>query len=326
MADSIRPLISIIVPVYNVAEFLPQCLDSLVGQTYEDIEILAIDDGSTDESGRILDEYAARDSRVRAVHIANGGVSNARNVGLDMARGDFVGFVDSDDWVDTDMYAQLAAAMTGDVDVVCGEYVRERATGPECDLILVNEPHIYNRAAAVVEIFSSLNSKRTAWAVWDKLFRKELVTNIRFDRTILHGEDMLFFYEAMRGCRQFALLPLYGYHYRMRESSMLHNRTTPGYLTVWRAYHRLWQWAATEPAALREAVTLMTLDIAIGIGRLMLIVDPERYEDDLRAIGHFLRPRLCLAVTHAPSLRMRLGAIYLSLPLPLIRALRALTR
>lgn len=131
-----KPLISIIVPVYNVAEYLPQCLDSLVAQTYENIEIIAVDDGSTDGSGTILDEYAARDARVRPVHIENDGVSNARNVGLSLVRGEFVGFVDSDDWVDTDMYARLAAALTDDIDVTCGGYVLETDAGQEYDLLV----------------------------------------------------------------------------------------------------------------------------------------------------------------------------------------------
>lgn len=276
--------------------------------------------------GAILDGYAARDARVRPVHIENGGVSNARNVGLSLVRGEFVGFVDSDDWIDTDMYASLATALTDGVDVACGGYVLETDAGQEYDLLVEHEPRIYSRTAALAEILKSDVPKRAAWVLCDKLFRKELVTNIRFDRSILNGEDMLFFYEAMRGCRQFALLPLYGYHYRMRETSMVHNRLTPGHVTAWQAYTRLYQCVAAEAPELVEPVTILTLTAGIGVGRLMLLLAPDRYTGDIRAIQRFIRAKLPQALLHAPSLRMRLGAIYLSLPLPLIRALRALTR
>ena len=97
-----RPVISIIVPVYNVAPFLSRCLDSLVGQTYENLEIICVDDGSTDGSAAILDACAAKDSRIKVIHQENAGVSVARNRGLDAATGEFVTFVDADDWLEPD--------------------------------------------------------------------------------------------------------------------------------------------------------------------------------------------------------------------------------
>lgn len=320
------PQISVIVPIYNVAEYLPQCLDSLIEQTYRNIEIVAIDDGSTDESGRILDDYAARDARVRAVHIANGGVSNARNVGLDLATGDYIGFVDSDDWIDTSMYERLLAAMTEDVDVACGGYVLEFADGhQELDIRLENEPKIYGRTAALSEVFSTVVPKRTAWVLCDKLFRKKLVTNVRFDTNILNAEDMLFFWQAMCECRSFALLPLVGYHYRMRVASMVHNRLTGAHVTAWTAFYRLYHWSEKEPTELRTTIELCTLQYAIAMARLMLLLDARKYSEDIQRAQAFIRPRVMWVLTSAAfSLRMKLGAIYLSLPLLLARALRRL--
>ena len=95
-----NPLISIIVPVYNVEMFIHKCLDSIINQTFSDWELLLINDGSKDKSGHICDEYALRDARIRVFHIENGGVSNARNIGIDSARGEWIMFVDSDDWLD----------------------------------------------------------------------------------------------------------------------------------------------------------------------------------------------------------------------------------
>ena len=99
-----KPLISIIIPIYNVEKYLPVCLDSILAQTYKNLEIILVDDGSPDGSGTICDEYASRDSRFVVVHQKNGGVSVARNTGLDHATGDYIGIVDPDDWIEPNMY------------------------------------------------------------------------------------------------------------------------------------------------------------------------------------------------------------------------------
>lgn len=102
-----EPLLSVIVPVYNVEEFLPRCVDSLLAQTYQNLEILLVDDGATDLSGRICDQYAAKDSRVRVIHKENGGLSSARNAGLDAHRGEYIAFLDSDDWMEPDAFETM---------------------------------------------------------------------------------------------------------------------------------------------------------------------------------------------------------------------------
>ena len=105
------PLVSIIVPVYNIMEYLPRCVESLRNQTYETIEILLVDDGSTDGTGALCDRLAAEDSRIRVFHKENGGSSSARNLGIAQAKGEYLGFVDSDDYVEPDMYERLYYAV-----------------------------------------------------------------------------------------------------------------------------------------------------------------------------------------------------------------------
>lgn len=105
-------LISVIVPVYNVAEYLPPCIESIAAQTHRNLEIILVDDGSTDPSGRICDDYSRRDSRIVVVHQPNGGLSAARNAGLRVARGEFIGFVDGDDYIHPQMYGVLLSALT----------------------------------------------------------------------------------------------------------------------------------------------------------------------------------------------------------------------
>ena len=124
-------LISVIVPVYNVEQYLPKCVDAILAQTYGNLEVILVDDGTPDGSGRICDEYAARDNRVQVIHKENGGLSSARNAGIDIARGEYLGFVDSDDCIAPDMYEKmLSLALEADTKLVCaGRFDVDGATG-----------------------------------------------------------------------------------------------------------------------------------------------------------------------------------------------------
>lgn len=143
------PLVSVIVPVYNVEKYLPRCLNSLVNQTYENLEILLVDDGSVDSSGEICDAYAAKDNRIRVFHIPNGGVSNARNMALDNMAGEYVTFVDSDDWLN-DKWIKIA------VDDVCAK---------EADFFLSN----------IIRVSDFCRTKWLSWETFD-----DCITNIDF--------------------------------------------------------------------------------------------------------------------------------------------------
>ena len=117
-----EPLISVIIPVYNVEKYLEKCINSVIGQTYKNIEIIIVDDGSTDKSGLICDFFAGKDTRIVVIHKVNGGLSSARNAGLDIAKGDYIGFVDSDDWIEPDMYECLLCNMLKEnADKYCGK-------------------------------------------------------------------------------------------------------------------------------------------------------------------------------------------------------------
>ena len=115
-----NPKISVIVPVYNVEQFLPRCINSILAQTFTDFEVLLINDGSADNSGRICDEYAKKDNRIRLFHKGNGGVSSARNIGLKNVKGELICFIDSDDYLDKKFLQRMVKAMEeNDVDLVC---------------------------------------------------------------------------------------------------------------------------------------------------------------------------------------------------------------
>lgn len=172
------PLISVIVPVYKVEALLPRCVDSIRSQTYRNLEIILVDDGSPDNCGALCDGYAREDERIKVIHKPNGGLSDARNAGIDIARGEYLGFVDSDDWIEPDMYGTLlCAALREDVKLVCcGRYdVYEgidRTVGlcPAKDEVISGED-----LARRIFVWEGIDS-----AAWDKLYHRSLFREIRY--------------------------------------------------------------------------------------------------------------------------------------------------
>ena len=178
-------MISIIVPVYRAEEYLENCIESLLSQTYSDLEIILVDDGSPDASGRICDAYAAKDSRVKVIHQENRGSAAARNAGLDAACGEYIGFVDADDAVDLHMYEELLRAIYEFDLAICGTCVIKNGKGQaKHDLARYRA---FDEDGLWTEIFGNLNN-----AVWNKLYRADLIRDCRFPEGLCHNEDLLF--------------------------------------------------------------------------------------------------------------------------------------
>ena len=211
--------ISVIVPVYNVENYISKCLDSILAQTHSDIEVICVNDGSTDNSGKILDEYAARDSRVKVFHKENGGVSSARNLALENVSGEYIGFVDSDDYIAPNMYSSLLSALED-----------QEADIAECSIA-----YAYENGDVRKRIFGSYSEidtkvilnkfflKEMAIVIWNKLFRSECLTDLRFDENYKIGEDSLFLYQILKNVKKFVGIDTVGYYYLQRESSVMHN-------------------------------------------------------------------------------------------------------
>ena len=167
--------ISVIIPVYNVEKYLKRCLDSVVNQTYKNLEIILIDDGSTDNSGKICDEYAQKDKRIIVIHKENGGLSDARNKGLDICTGDYISFIDSDDWVDLNYFdVLLKILLEYDVDVACCDYLRTSKYEQNNDVSIENT-QIF-RDEKILEIYL----EKELISACAKLYRKETFYNVRF--------------------------------------------------------------------------------------------------------------------------------------------------
>lgn len=210
-----QPLISIIVPIYKVELYLRKCVNSILAQTYQNLEIILVDDGSPDNCGLICDEYANRDSRIRVIHKENGGLSDARNAGIDIAQGEYITFLDSDDWIAPDMYECLyRAAQEYRADITICEYYncwRTSSSGPHA-----NKVRIYHGQEAM-EALLNLDVGNYAW---NKLFKRTLWTpDIRFPVGQLF-EDVRTIYKVVQKCQTMAAIPEAKYYYRRHGLSI----------------------------------------------------------------------------------------------------------
>ena len=200
--------LSIIVPVYNVEKYLEECVDSLLNQTLQDLEIFLVDDGSTDRSGAIADRFAKENpDRVHTLHLENGGQGRARNAALPMAQGDYIGFVDSDDWIERDMYEKMLdrAEQTG-ADVVVCDFLEHYADGREQTLPACFQDHPLSAAG------SSCN----------KIFRRSLIGDLRFPEGLWY-EDFHFSAVMLLRSKRTEFIPEPLYVYRRGQESTMHN-------------------------------------------------------------------------------------------------------
>lgn len=217
-----NPKVSFIVPVYNTQEFLPRCLDSLLGQTCPDIEIIVVNDGSPDGSAAIIDEYARMDSRVRVVEKSNGGLSSARNAGMDVARGDIIDFVDSDDCVEPNLAEFLVDAFTR-------EHPEIVVFGAECEPAELASKRIQRLLSPEACVFESFDpallfSMNAQPYVWRAAYSRELIEreSLRFAEIVRFAEDVVFQFESYPLSARTVLAPDKLYHYVMQDKSLTH--------------------------------------------------------------------------------------------------------
>lgn len=187
-----QPLITVIVPVYNVEKYLRRCLDSIIGQTYQNLEILCIDDGSTDSSGEICDQYAAQDKRIKVFHQENQGLSAARNKGLDAATGEYIAFVDSDDYIVADMYEKMMhAILLHNVEICVCQWQYEFADGRQVVKAENIDPAIYGRKSSAEFarfLYHGSYENGVVVAVWNKLYHREVLHTTCFEG-LIHEDD-----------------------------------------------------------------------------------------------------------------------------------------
>lgn len=215
------PSVSIIVPVYNAEKTIERCVSSILDQTYKDFELLLLDDGSTDDSGRICDEYAKRDTRVRVCHKASSGVSDTRNQGIDMAEGEYLQFVDSDDWISPDATKRFVkTAQENGCDLVIADFYRVigKRLSPKGN---IDEAGPFSREKYAAFMMES-PADFYYGVLWNKLFRREIVEKygLRMDPSVSWCEDFMFNLEYIRHAKVFCAIQIPLYYYVKTKGSL----------------------------------------------------------------------------------------------------------
>ena len=214
-------IVSILLPVYNVGTYLPSCLNSIITQTYKQLQIVLIDDGSKDNSLTICQEYATRDKRIKVFHQENQGVATTRNHLLEKVKGDYVLFVDSDDWIEADMVESLLElAKRHDADIVNCQSVFDDALCKKGH----SEVTMWSQEEA---IYQFLRHTQFFGSLWNKLIKSELLHNLQFQPNISYGEDALFCWHVLQRVKNVVLSNQQLYHHRMNDGSLSHQNWTP---------------------------------------------------------------------------------------------------
>ena len=218
------PLISVIVPIYQVEAYLEECLDSILNQTYRQLEIILVDDGSPDRCGEICDRYASQDSRIQVIHQTNQGLSAARNAGMDIATGEYISFIDSDDYIDSHFYEKMEQGFQDYPEapiITCLAYQNEEGYITPYTHKNTNQPKFHSTLTFCEDCILG----KMSVVVWNKLFRSELMKDIRF-RVGRIFEDSLFMHDLSPILKQYpgdvVVIPHYLYYYRIRQGSICH--------------------------------------------------------------------------------------------------------
>ena len=283
-----KPIISIIVPVYNVEKYLKTCLDSVIKQTVKDIEILVIDDGSTDTGGRICDSYSEVDPRIRVFHKENGGLSSARNFGLALAKGDFIGFVDSDDYIEEDMYETLLTLIKKyDADMaMCGLY--DMFDGKPRKVFQKKEEIVAGKAEAIKMVMEAEIVSVTAV---NKLYDRKLFDTVRYPEGKT-AEDAFVILDLLEQCDKVAITTEQKYYYIHRGSSITTERFSKKNLDAIEAYEKNYQLIREKhPELLNEAKMRLCWSYFYVLDRLILDESGE-HEDLKEDVTHYLKENM----------------------------------
>lgn len=230
-------MVSVIVPVYNAEKVLHYCVDSILNQTYTDFELILVDDGSTDNSGMICDEYSKKDIRVAVVHIENGGVSKARNKGIELAKGDYICFVDSDDYISANYLEELITTKEKfpDYDSVwCGFQTVSDYKEADLKINIFSEEEVYSKLTR--KDIMTLHEKWLSQMPWNKLFVLRVIqnNNIKFPEDLTLGEDLIFnlnYLDMANGRIVIKNMPLY--YYLRSDKDSLDNKFYPNLLDIY---------------------------------------------------------------------------------------------
>ncbi len=215
--------ISVIVPIYNVEKYLDKCIQSIINQTYTNLEIILVDDGSPDNCGEICEQYAKNDSRIKVIHKENGGLADARNFGIDQMTGDYVAFVDSDDYIHPQMYERMMDVMeqkNADIVISSWKYVHEDKDEVIQKLSANQEISIFEKNTIQNLYFDNSDKRVTFTVAWNKLYKKEIFDTLRFPKGKVHEDEFVTF-KTLYNANKVAYIDEELYYYLVRSVSIM---------------------------------------------------------------------------------------------------------
>lgn len=306
MNDSL--LISVIVPVYKSEKYLKRCVDSILNQTYQNLEIILVDDGSPDNCPQICDKYAEKDSRIRVIHKPNGGLSDARNKGLDIANGNYIAFVDSDDYIATEMYAMMIEAMHGeDVDIVmCARY--DEYPDKTIETYFLPQTRVFTHHEAMNLILTDTIGSQS----WDKLYKRDVYKDLRFPIGRIY-EDIGTTYLAFERCQKFMYIHQPLYYYQMNYNGISFSERPNKIFDTFLSFYERLNFAEEKYPEIIDECLKKTFDTAIGALNYHIRFKFEQEKSNLPIVNQFLYSykRKILSNPLIPMLRKVLFALYL---------------
>lgn len=277
-----NPLVSVIVPAYNIAPFVERCVNSILNQTYANLEVLLIDDGSTDDTPIIADELAKKDDRVKVFHIENGGVSNARNLALKNAKGDYISIIDGDDWVESTLFADAISEIEkNDADAFMFEYFVDYDDHTVTHSV---DSSLYGVIDTEKAIEYSIDVQNRF--AWSKIFKKELSRDIWFDTDIILGEDTLYICSVLAGAKKVVYSNNNYYHYIIREGSAVNsafNRKKLSGITAYQGVVDLCEKLGYNNVAMISRKSLAILAISI-LKKILVTPSYKEKKEDIKSV------------------------------------------
>lgn len=279
------PLISVIVPVYNVEKYLDRCIESIVNQTYKNLEIILIDDGSPDNCPQMCDDWEKKDSRIIVIHLENGGAGKARNAGLKICTGDYISFVDSDDCIHERFHETLLSYFDDDTDIVECDYLSFGEDVPDFESQTIPEINKYDTETALKQHISDKLFKQV---IWNKLYRRQIVEDIEFPEGKLI-DDEFWTYKAIGKTRFLKHCSIILYAYRQQDASVMHKKYSILRLQSIEAKYQRYEYIRREFPSLKSMAKISFIEDCIYQGQMVKkhCTDSEK-EEAFSIIKHYL--------------------------------------
>lgn len=291
-------LISVIVPIYNVENYLDKCIESICAQKYQKLQIILVDDGSQDRCGEICEQWKERDARIQVLHKENGGLSDARNAGMAVAKGEYIGFVDSDDWIEENMYLELLKllntykadiAICNKREIFSDKYEREHENAEEIS--------VWNQKQAMREL---VKNEKISSHVWNKLYKRELFDGIQFEVGKAY-EDVYIMHEIFGHAKTVVNTSKKYYNYLQRSTSILGDMNLRKQIDLYWGYRRRYDYLADRYPELRQDLSVHMYYVLWGIIQNALDYDygqVKRVVKDYNALENKVKSKRNVILKH----------------------------